>query len=105
MNHPDQDAELLEYNMRVIDTDYSTYSIVYRCDEDSGHPWVWGFTRSQDLTGEWYDFFKERTQYLLPSLLGQTTIVHQGDDCEYDSYEAPATVEPMSYGNIILPYL
>lgn len=56
------------FNMRVVDTDYTYYSINYWCDDYSGYPRVWVFTRYPDITQDWVDYITYRVTQVLPNL-------------------------------------
>ena len=53
--------------VRIIDTDYTTYSINYECDDNSGFPRVWILTRSESISQTEYDQIYHRMTSLLPS--------------------------------------
>ena len=82
--HPEADMD--RPNMRVIDTDYTSYSINYWCDDYSRFPRVWINTRSASPSQAEYDQIYAKMKALLPSFDDSKWMeprLIQGPQCQY----------------------
>ena len=72
--------------VRVVDTDYTTYSINYQCDDYTGFPRVWIYTRNPSPSQAEYDAIYAKMTAALPSFdhgLYMESQFIQGEACAY----------------------
>lgn len=73
-------------NMHVLDTDYTSYSILYDCMRELDTAFLWIMTRDPEISSDKYDEIYNKALSLVPNfdpstLASKTT---QGDMCSYD---------------------
>ena len=73
-------------NMHVLDTDYTSYSILYDCMKELDTAFLWIMTRDQEISSEKFNEIYNKALSLVPNfdpstLASPTT---QGDMCSYD---------------------